>query len=58
LEVVEKWDATITILLNYNIFDLAIYFSPTLAKGLESIEAFVTIIGPFSSRELKLGVDV
>jgi len=55
---VKNWDATITILLNYNIFDLAIYFSPTLAKGLESIEAFVTIIGPSSSRELELGVDV
>jgi hypothetical protein len=58
LEVVEKWDATITILLNYNIFDLAIYFSPTVAKGLESIEAFATIKGLFSSRELELGVDV
>jgi len=58
LEVVEKWDATITILLNYNIFDLVIYFSPTFAKGLKSTEAFVTIIGPSSSRELELGVHV
>jgi len=58
LEVVEKWDATITIFLNYNIFDLAIYFSLTLAKGLKSIEAFVTIIALSSSRELELGVDV
>jgi hypothetical protein len=30
----------------------------TLAKGLESIETFITIIGPSSSRELELGVDV
>jgi hypothetical protein len=49
---VKKWDATITTLLNYDIFDLALYFSLTLAKGLESIQAFVTIKGPSSSREL------